>query len=402
MKKNIFCTALLLMSTAAVAEYKSPKLFSYTGVVDKVGHVSWQPNGAVLNEGFHISFFGSTDPAAGCPKDLLNGAVVSDLFWANMLDDTGLDLINWNHQWSPASDSRCALQNWQGYSHAHIKNVNQGGGIGMYTHTGPKPDNPSMAFFQPYTAEADQHGVNAHIQGTFASFRNTPYTKEQKVTKPFSGNSTNDDLRRTAIRSYQGIGKFMMENPATQQIRQQFYITFFNKRCHFENTYSKKSCHIQVLFESVAKGLNAELDYANIFSDAAQGGLVAISGDLKSAGGITYGRDSAGNQYPLWTSWGNPSQSNPWSGQIWFQPEVSFNQFKNLVRLSTAELAGIHNATQVTNTDMNRYFGPAFENPDEWILLDVGIGQEVYNSTTDKRAVIGGNMTELSVIALPY
>ncbi|WP_431686793.1 hypothetical protein [Hahella sp. NBU794] len=402
--KLVLICAVLAHSLAAPmanAEEKLRNIFSYKGEVNQIGKVGWEPTEEIEQEGFHISFFGAPDSAAGCPKTVRSGAVTSNIFWANLEEDTGLGLIDWDHQWSPMSDAKCKMQGWQGYAHAHLKNV-PGGGIGLYTHTGPKPTDSSLAFFQPYTSAGDRNGVNAGVEGAFATFRNTPYMADSKLTRPFGGNSQDNDLTRVAIRTYQNLTKFVMEDPSSQQIRQQTVVTLLNKRCILESREKFKKCHMQILFMNAIAGQSAKQTYAQIFSDKAQGDIPAIYGDLGAPGQTTYAKDGVGNVFPVWTSWAAETQSQVWSGQKWFQGEVSFNQFLNMLKLATANTKKIANANSITAGQLNEYFGPAYDDKEQWILLDAGFAQEIYNVNLERRAYVGGNLTELSVIALPY
>ena len=128
--------------------------------------------------------------------------------------------------WSPISDPlRCTFSNWQGYAHAHLENYNNGGGIGIYSHSGNKPNDPSQVFLQ---ATQPLMG-NEAVSGVFVSFRNQPWAS--LLTRPFTGNSTDFNNLRVAVSSIQGVEKLTLENPVGQQARQQTEVLFLHKNC---------------------------------------------------------------------------------------------------------------------------------------------------------------------------
>jgi hypothetical protein len=201
------CLVVLALSgaaPAAQAQSKYPNNFQYVGEASAVTSVGWEPPAdQILNEGFHISFWGSPYIHCGAADDCqpdanLSGSVTSNLFWAGPLLDTGLEPLDWSSQWSPLSDSHCSSKGRQGYSYAVLRNV-KGGGIGLYTHSGANPSNYARAFFQPYAASGDRWSANPNIVATFATFRNTEHTADTRLTRPFSGSSTEYDKLRTAI-----------------------------------------------------------------------------------------------------------------------------------------------------------------------------------------------------------
>src|SRR5207249_2269594 len=134
-----------------------------------------------------------------------------------------------------------------------------------------------------------------------------------------------------------------MEDRGSQQIRQQTVVTFLNKACAALGNPTA-TCHMHILFMNAISGHNANRQYADMSFDPAQRGIPAIGGDLHSAGMTTSAQDGVPNEFPVWTSWGSATQCNVWAGQKWFQAEISWNQFLNMLKLATAKAKKIESA----------------------------------------------------------
>ena len=353
-----------------------------------------------MNEGLHISFFGRPDPKAGCVEGTRNGPVYQGVFWLDTHEYTGV-YPNSNQQWGPMSSDECKHQGWIGYSFASVDNQDSGG-IGLYTHTGPKFTNSSSAFFQPYLGTGDNYGVNPNIAGTFATFRNRTFsTPVGEYTLPFSGNSSDNDTVRFALQTYQEVVKFHLEDESEQQIRQEFAVNLYNPQCQASNKV-EKTCQIQIVFINALKGKSSDSRYAHTYFDDAQGGIAIFYSKLDNGGKTRMIKDRAGNEYPAFRSWANETKSEAWSGPLRFQPEVSFNQFLNMLKVATSNALNKNDASLVTSSEIDSIFGPNYNDRMNWRVLDVGFGHEIRNPLWEaSKAYIGGNVTQLSVIALP-
>ena len=201
----------ILAVTTVNAETWGPKNFSFQGAANAVTYVGWNPLRTPppsSNQLLEFKFYGSPDPFAGCALEadaIFRDGPVTPVYFTNVTVNTGLPSTNASMTWSPISDPlRCTFSNWQGYAHAHLENYNNGGGIGIYSHTGPRPNDPSQVFFQ---ATQPPTG-NQAVSGIFVSFRNQPWASF--LTKPFTGNSTDFNNLRVAISSIQRVEKLTL------------------------------------------------------------------------------------------------------------------------------------------------------------------------------------------------
>jgi hypothetical protein len=384
----------------ARAETISVQQFSYTGgAVSSMQTPVWEPesNGAMV-PGFHLAFYGAPDPFAGCQLLQQDGTTATNWPWADVLQDTGLAETSGDLKWWPISGPNCAFANWQGYTHAHLNTQTTGGGFGLYTHTGPKPTDNSGSFWQPYPSTGDRnstpdHPVNPYGQDTAGYFRLNWW--DTQIMKPFSSpGPANWDLLRFAFISQQHVEKFEHPDSANQQVRQKMELNLLNPSCLGEKTPNNedKKCQVQLLFYTAIAGIDAPELF--IFADPAQGKIPSVSGRIPTAGVTQFY-----SGLPLYTSWFEPTQSTTWSSTKKFQVEISFNQFQNILKASTAKMDGVAISQAA---DCTKYFGSTCLDPNAWQLLEVGTHQEVYNSTfANSRAYVGGYVSELSVIALP-
>lgn len=365
------------------------KSFVYQGPVSNLVAPVWQRagnfNNTISPATHHLfyDFWGAPDPSAGCQPGIANGPMGSAWF-VDAYADTGLVSTNSSTSWTPISDpTRCTQVGWQGYTHAHLENY-FGGGIGIYTHSGPKPDGSSPVFFQ--TAANGRNEI-------FPTFRINSVSPNPML--PFTGNSGDWNSLRVAAISVQGVTKFAMENPSTQQIRQITRLTFFHKGCNSPLL----NCHLEVHFLNAVGGQNTNSSEAALIFDDGQGGIPVFTGKIGNFGGNTDYKSK-----PIWTSWSSPTQTGSYQGDKNFQVEISFNQFMTMMRYAVAEKHGVTESA-VTDALMQQYYGGPgrYDDPSLWSLLQAGVGHEVHNtSQASYRAYIGGNLKSLTVLALPY
>ena len=95
------------------------------------------------------------------------------------------------------------------------------------------------------------------------------------------------------------------------------------------------------------------------------------------------------------TSRGDETAHTSFKGKV-FRVQLGFNQFQNAVRLATAAQLK-KPAEAVTTDDVHQLFGPRFNDPGSWTLLDVEVGQEIYNAKPDSEAHIGGSFEDISI-----
>lgn len=360
-------------------------------------NVFWEPSAdTILSAGFHVAFYGRPDPASHC-SITRDGITSRGFVWADSAVDTGIP--DGSNKWAPECNG------WQGvtYARVHESIAGTGGGIGLYTHAGPKPWDPSGSFWMPYTESGDRNGANRFIEGSFAIFRFTPDTPV--LVRPWIGNSQDNKLRRAAFITKQGVVKAGVGPKGTtqSQIQQKIQFTVVNTDCLQTNPTSPIACQFQMLaYTAVVDANRPYLNMAAVYADPSQGGIPVIFGPILTEGQSTImACPNYGCNNDVWTSWANSTQHASWSGQKTFQIEISFDQLMKIVSVTTAQKKS---KSIPTVADIKELYGPTYADPKNWALLDVGFSQEVYNEyqSESTRVFIGGNMTELRVIALPY
>lgn len=399
------CLAILLTTVvtftpivSVLPQTMNTKSFQYfgSGIFINESLISWEPTPSVaLTPGFHTHFYGSPDRNAPCAGKTQDGQVIKNFPWKNSYDDTGIS--DGAEKYTPS----CG--NWQGSTYARVKSSPQDGGIGLYTHTGikPLPYDLSPSFWRPYPSTGDGSGVNKYIQGTFSYFRFNPYTP-LTLLRPWTGNSMDNNLRRVAFRTNQKVIKAQVQGSSSTQVQQQIQFTVLNLDCIQNKPFPSAPCQFQILAYTFIKRVGNDYPSGGtVYTDAAQGGIPAIHGDIKAAGQSTIMNcPNYGCNNSVWTSWSEKTQNSPWPNSKTFQIEISFNQLMNILSVTTA---AYYKKSFPSISDITSLYGFNYNNPQSWILLDVGFSQEVYNPDVDTNTVfIGGNMTSLEVYALPF
>jgi hypothetical protein len=376
---------LVITLNIAYAQVASTSYYEYSGPIDTIVQAAWNPS-LNMTTGWHVGFWGATDPAAGC-NYVTDGPVTNSVYW-DLVADTGISLGDPNEHFSPISNtSLCVNQNWLGFSHIHFKQVadtNGPAGVGIYTNSGPKPTDNSLAFFQPYY-NGDQYGNNEYITSVSVGHvcDASMGCPQGEVFYPFSAGGSDFDKLRVAIITDQGLVQFYMANPSQEQIRQQVSFNFYNP---------VSNAQIQYEIQTAIQGVYSSTSTSNVgvAIDGSQGNMVYVGGVIGSAGQV-----STSNGYPLWTSWGASTQQAAWAGQQTFQIEISFNQFLNGLKLATATKLGT-DPSNITSNDIASIFGQNYTDPNTWTIISDSFSQEVYNPNwASQRAYVGGNMTRL-------
>ncbi len=383
-----------LLPGALAAQVVTPSLFYYDGsnlTSFNRNTIFWEPTGEyALQPGFNLSFNGRPDPAAPCTVDR-NGPTIRNLHWASSLVDTGI--VDGADKWTPS------CENWQGFTYARVHNAASGGGIGYQTYTGKKPYDESPAFWWPYGPGGDRYGANPNLMGAFGTFRfnlGLPGT----LMRPWSGNNPDNDRRRMAVRSTQLLKKIQVQG-AQSQVQQQFGFTVLNVRCWQQGITPTRPCQLNIVANTLV--VNTQAQYtsnAHTFQDPAQGSIPVIYGPIPSQGqSLTMSCPGFGCGNNVWTSWLDPTQhgNTPWPGPKTFQIEISFNQLLRMLAVTTAARLG---ESFPTPGQIESVYGDQYANPQQWVLLDIGFGQEVHNkNVAQNRVYLGGNMTKLEVYA---
>lgn len=354
--------------------------------------ILWQPTGDnTLRPGFNLSFFGKPDPAAPCTTTQ-NGSTLHGFTWANSATDTGI--VDGVDKWTP----NCG--DWQGFTYARVHN-GPGGGIGMQTYTGKKPYDESPAFWQPYGPNGDQYGANANLMGTFGTFR-FDLAYPNALMRPWSGNSPDHDVRRFAVRSTQLLKKIQVQG-AKSNVQQGFGVSFLNLHCMQGGIRPGRPCQLSIGLHSLV--VNTEGTYsgnAHTFQDPAQAQLPVIYGAIGAVGqSTTMACPGWGCGNSVWTSWWDPTQHGhaPWPGAKTFQVEISFNQLQRMLAVTAASA---FQESYPTVARIKEMYGNLYNDPEQWVLLDIGFSQEIHNKDISRNRVhVGANTTKLEAYAVP-
>ena len=394
-----------LITEPAHAETWGTKHFTYYGAANAVTYVGFNPRNTPVPPGeqLNFQFYGSPDPAAGCPGTLvvpMQDGPVASVGFTSVQANTGLVSTNSAMTWAPTAGPNCLYPYMQGWAHAHLENANTVGGIGIYSHSGPKPSGSSQVFFQ-----ATPVSVTSPVaySGIIVAFNKA--TALENLPKPFTGNSTDNNVRRVAVVTVQGVEKFGIDNPGSQ-VRQQTEINLIHKGCAAKAGVPDKMCEIQVQFMNAISGSNSSDPYAQVMFDGGQGGKVVFGGNYRSYSLPTMWANPQSGSHQVWTSWANPTQSGAFTGDMRFQAEITFNNLINMMCIAIAAKIGQPNATLITAAQAQHYFGGAstsYADPSEWVLKTAVISHEVVNvDQAASRAYIGGRLKSLEVLALPF
>jgi hypothetical protein len=377
----------------------------------------WNPDNRITRPGFHVSFWGT---GTGCSR-IVNGPVSSegDVFERGRLArNTGLRQSAGSRalRFTPTRAGVAGCREAgpaDGDSHIHVNEDPEHGGIGLYTHAGPRPGSDVAAFFQPFPAAGQNgKGDNAHIAGSFVAFR---LGRKGDSMRPWSGKAAKGDRRlRVVIRTEQSVARLSKElsdDSKITQVKQQVAVTFANRACLAQRR-GGEICQMNflihtALWQDIRK---PRRERATLMFDPVQGGLPVIYGPLGESGRptILQGYEDA----EAWTSWGWATRSEPF-GPARFQAEITFENFISLLRIvahqkrsSEAQRnagggSAVVTLASTTDEHIARLFGAAFRSVEEWFLLDAHFAQEVHSPNPRDRAYIGGSMTELYIAALP-
>jgi hypothetical protein len=370
---------------------------------------AWNPKGGkdVLQPGVKVLFFGS---ATSCDSKLPVGPVATDpRYLARELSkDTGLsadDPLEAGLR-SPAADStHCKTAGDKVRPGSFVITGLPGrGGVGLFTTVGP-----DAAGRHPLVDTWDSKGqggagANAGINGSFVAFRfpweSAPPGKLWSVeAAPDARAAAALDIQTTQTVAVVSLGTPPASASVVKQAKQQLTITFINPDCRHAVTGSGSLCQIQYLFTLgvVRSGVSdwSKVDWwqtARLWIDPAQGNMPVVDGPIWAKGRAT--RDVT-QRFELYTSAGEETAHDVFKNRA-FKIRLGFDQFQNALRIATATL--IHKtADAVSPTEIAQAFGAKWNDPASWTLLDVEVGQEVYDPNADSEADIGGSFREITI-----
>jgi len=374
--KYLITVLFMLLSTQAFAWTVSQNQFYYDGKAsnDKITSKGWQvKNTFKIGGGIDVILAGDPDKNApgNCPNKIncfTSNCWFSWIPHVNTSDQTGIFLPKY-------ATPKCPDSYWMGFSYFGASSE----GFGMRTWTGKKPYDNGGSFWKVNSGQP-----NKHISAMYGTIYMAPWrtTHMKPWSAPCNGNGCDDKVRVAIITNHE-VKKTVMEDKRKMQLQQNMAVTFLQKEC-FRKYGNRKSCQVQVDLTTLQVGVHSSGEIVIEKHDAAQGGIPWIAGSFKSAGVssiIPETRQSA------WTSWGSATKKGSF-GNTRFQAEISWNQFKNILN-------------NVSGYNPVSLFGKGWTNKNNWILLSVSMGQEVYNST-EKRAYIGGNVKKVHIISIAY
>jgi hypothetical protein len=389
---------LIAFSIAAsgptLAQTLNYRNFIYQGNVSEP-FVAQQNPGNPSARGWYSMFWGDTVGAGCSPHRLQNGPVKEATGLFNFLTDTGISQGSVGANFTPSSNSAsCTNKTKWGQMHSHYKNFSNAdspAGIGIFTTAGPLLWNVNeLGFFQP-----PDSGL-PNVQGNFLGYRcgNSCYVgaADPKNVFPFSGNSTDFNQLRFSLISDQTLRWLHAEDPAQQQIKQQMLITMLSLG---------NNSAVQYLFYTAFKGVYPP-NGADVNEDPIQGGMSYIIGPLGNAGQSTNYVASDGSVHSMFTSWsGSTVYDSTWVGTRPFEAEITFAQFINGLKLSTAHFLK-KSPNLVTRAEIESRFGQNFDKPMNWVVMAVEVAHENYNPVWNtSRTAIGGGFTSLKVLSFP-
>lgn len=407
--------SLILLATAvhawlapASAESLTPQAFTFKGgdltYVDRGEvHSAWNVSDkqAALKPGMKVFFFGR---AESCDLSASDGPVtnVGSSRFEDARELTGLPLSrDVRQRWAPSANTeRCeaAARAQVADSFVHV-NPGPDGGVGMFTFTGVDR-NGRRPFFQQFDRSGrGGRGHNPNIEGTFVVFR-FDWQKGNTV-RPWAGPERLASFRTVQSVTAVGLGDGAPRSREPVQAKQQFVIALINKACMAQLTERKGQCMFQYMFNTGLYRANVRdwsreewFKHGGVFSDPAQGGMAVVNGPLVASGQSLRERRSS---VDLYTSRGAPTQHGEFRNTE-FRVDVSFAQLINTMRVT----AGVHlrrDPQRVSESDLSRVFGNGWNDPNEWLLLSVQLGQEVHNPDQTARVYVGGNIREMEVRA---
>ncbi len=256
----------------------------------------------------------------------------------------------------------------------------------VYAHDAPQhmlrsEVTPTGAFQSFGASGQNATGANAYIQAAYTAF-NTPWQSNvANRLRPWGGPSTDPDQIRFALSIQESVTEAVLEDPTRQQLQQILWMNVINESCNIAS--SSSFCQIQINLKTYIRGVGAytSFDEGSAFNDGGQGGLIAVVGPIAATGQSTSVSGSS-----AWTSWGSSTQIAPFEDKK-FQVEMSWTQFQQLL-------------VNVTNNNPAGVFGASWQDRNSWVLLDVGYGQENYNTSTTTTSTIEGLFESIEIHAL--
>jgi hypothetical protein len=403
------CASLLICSALpAGADVRTPTSFRFEGgtpafLASGKVYAAWNPTDAkaVLAPGLKIMFFGRP---AGCQANSANGptAPAGNPRLAHAEELTGLRFDPEGWTWSPSGDTPACeegVRKTAGDSFVQVNRQDARGGIGLFTYTGRDIAGRDPFFQQFDRGGQNGQGANAYINGTFVVFR-FGWQGNDRIA-PWGGPQDGGEPA-LVFRSVQSVIRVAVTPGGSGEVvqaKQQMTFTVINRDCFRTIGGPGRLCQVQYLLNTAVyragvTDWDAEKWFkdATVWFDPAQGGMPIVHGPVPASGQTA--RDAA-SRVDLYTSLGAPTQHREFDRQL-FSVRVAFSQLKNALRVATAARLK-RPVSEIGDVDLRSEFGARWNDPAEWSLLSVDCSQEVHNPTRERRAFIGGHVTELSL-----
>lgn len=362
----------------------------------------------VLKPGMKVMFFGR---AEGCAVQAANGPVKNNgsIRFGQAHDLTGIPLAieGKGQRWAPSGDSDdcdTAVREQVADSFVHVNEDPVSGGIGMFTFTGPD-QNGRRSFFRQIGKDGRfGTGSSPNIAGTFIAYRFD--WQRRNTVFLWAGDDPLPDQRKAEFKTTQTVAVVSVDQSAPDkkqiQAKQQVIVSLINPVCMSTIKVRKGLCQFQYLFNTAIyrSGITdwdkvTWFKNAGLFLDPGQGGMPVIHGSIGHPGEVTVDKESG---LELYTSLGEPSSHQLFSNKT-FRIQVSFLQLKNVLKVIAAKVTK-NTVADIAPIDLAAVFGERWNDPNEWLLLSLQVGQEVHNPFDDVRAYIGGSIKEISVGSL--
>jgi hypothetical protein len=348
-----------------------------------------------------VTIHGDTAPGT-CPDVIGCAGLANTCFlhnpsaWsgANQTALTGLTAVGALSVWAPKCTEAGYLNN-RGRSlvatNTSPPSSDGNGGIGLYDYTGPNVSPPgTFAFMQP--------DAQKHTESVYLNFPANGVPAVDRM-KPFSGvTGTLHISTKQAFKVGEADGD--QHTAATQHLGMVLYnIANVNPTTDMPGS-------IEITPKVFCKGLNCGLtNEVHVQpADPAQGGHPFIGGTFN--GGNQFNHLSrGGHQTPVWKSIGPSTQNVATDTVTFFQFEITWTNFKNVLRDITCLREGRPNSCNdggtPTDNQVAAVFGPDWDVSTNWTLKDVRVGQEVHNGDWQSGTVarMGGRVQLINLDA---
>ena len=328
---------------------------------------AWNPKTTnVTGPGMHILMFGT--PVASCPShsqgpmSSFSDAVLTSGGYPGPASAVPADM-RFESTPMPACSSAAAKD------HGPEIAFFDGSQAWLYT---ASLGNPSDLLLPFSSTGQNGQGANAHIIVSSVNYR---LPNPGSTIHPWALNG------RARLATLTQVVSIRAQDAQTKQL---MTIYLINTACAVSNP--TRLCQIyyqfaQVLAESDVPDWAhppSAFQVANFFLDATQNNLPIVDVALIPEAGKTV---TTGNlALPLFTSRGQGTQHASFA-PMQFDVEIDFSQFENAIRIASALTLGQSVGTGTACPQCVQVFGPLWNDPGSWVLLQLASHQEIYDAS---------------------